>query len=119
MTDDTFVVLQAEAVRFRDERDWAQFHRPKDLVLGIGIEAAELGELFLWKTDEEIREDLQTPAFRTRLAEEMADVQMFLLYLAEASGMSLPDAIRAKLKTNAEKYPVDKAKGSAKKYDEL
>ena len=115
----TFEALQREAVRFRDERDWAQFHLPKDLALGLGIEAAELGELFLWKTPDEARRDLADEAFRTRLAEEMADVQMFLLYLAEASGISLPEAVRAKLEINARKYPVDKAKGTARKYTDL
>ena len=116
---DTFEALRREAVRFRDEREWAQFHLPKDLALGLGIEAGELGELFLWKTAAEVRHDLEDDAFRARLAEEMADVQMFLLYLAEASGISLPDAVRAKLKLNAEKYPVEKARGTARKYTDL
>lgn len=116
---DTFDALQREAVHFRDERDWAQFHLPKDLALGLGIEAGELGELFLWKTADEIRTELADDAFRTRLSEEMADVQMFLLYLAEATGIALPEAVRAKLKVNAEKYPVEKARGSARKYTDL
>ena len=116
---DSFKALQREAVLFRDERDWAQFHLPKDLALGLGIEAGELGELFLWKTADEVRQSLEDDGFRTRLAEEMADVQMFLLYLAEVSGISLPEAVRAKLKVNAEKYPVEKARGTARKYTEL
>jgi len=116
---DTFDELRRAAVRFRDERDWAQFHNPKDLALGLGIEAAELGELFLWKTVEEAQDALRDETFRARLAEEMADVQMFLLYLAEASGLSLADAVRAKLETNARKYPVEKARGSAAKYTDL
>ena len=116
---DTFEALQREAVRFRDERDWEQFHLPKDLALGLGIEAGELGELFLWKTEDEVRQDLEKDAFRVRLAEEMADVQMFLLYLAEAAGISLPDAVRAKLETNARKYPVEKSRGTARKYTDL
>ncbi len=116
---DTFDALRREAVHFRDERDWAQFHHPKDLALGLGIEAGELGELFLWKTRDEVRADLEDEGFLRRLAEEMADVQMFLLYLAEASGISLPDAVRKKLVTNAEKYPVHKAKGTARKYTDL
>jgi len=116
---DAFDALQREAVRFRDERDWAQFHRPKDLALGLAIEAGELGELFLWKTEDEVADELERPAFRARLAEEMADVQLFLLYLAEASGIALPDAVRSKLVGNAEKYPVDKARGTARKYTDL
>lgn len=116
---DTFDALQREAVRFRDERDWAQFHRPKDLALGLGIEAGELSELFLWKTDAEVQTDLEDDEFRARVAEEMADVQMFLLYLAESTGISLPDAVRSKLVLNAAKYPVEKARGSARKYTDL
>ena len=111
--------LQAEAIRFRDERDWAQFHTPKNLAMGAGIEAAELGELFLWKTDAEVAAALADPAFRERLADELADVQVFLLYLAESTGTDLAAAVRAKIARNAVKYPVDKSKGTAKKYDEL
>jgi len=117
--EDRFHDLQRAAVRFRDERDWAQFHHPKDLALGLQVEAAELAELFLWKTNEEARQALEEPAFRGRLAEEMADVQMFLLYLAEAAGLHLPDAVEAKLETNARKYPVEKARGTARKYTDL
>lgn len=116
---DTFEALQREAVAFRDERDWAQFHQPKDLALGLGIEAGELGELFLWRSADETRQDLQDAGFRQRLAEEMADVQMFLLYLAEATGIALPEAVRSKLELNGEKYPVEKARGSARKYTDL
>jgi len=117
---DTLAALQAAAIRFRDEREWAQFHTPKDLALGLTIEAGELAELFLWKTREEsnaaIRGDLD---FRRRLAEELADVQIYLLYLAQAGGFDLADAVRNKLAINAAKYPVDKARGSTAKYTEL
>lgn len=116
---DTFDDLQREAVRFRDERDWRQFHHPKDLALGLGIEAGELGELFLWLSNEEIQASIQDPAFRRRLAEELGDVQLFLLYLAEATGIDLAKASRDKLRLNAEKYPVEKSKGRATKYDRL
>jgi NTP pyrophosphatase (non-canonical NTP hydrolase) len=115
----TFDEIQREAVLFRDAREWAQFHKPKDLALGLGIEAGELGELFLWLTDGEIDRSLADPAFRQRLAEELGDVQLFLLYLAEATGIDLAQAARDKLRLNDEKYPVAKAKGSAKKYDQL
>ncbi len=111
--------LQREAIAFRDAREWAQFHAPKNLVLGLGIEAAELGELFLWKTDEEARAALADPVFRERVADEIADVQVFLLYLADAAGIPIGEAVRAKLRKNADKYPVEKARGSAKKYTEL
>lgn len=116
---DAFAELQRAAVRFRDERDWAQFHNPKDLALGLSIEAAELAELFLWKTAGEAEAALRDPALKQRLAEELADVQIYLLYLAEAAGLSLPDAVRAKIEANGRKYPVEKSKGSAAKYTEL
>lgn len=117
---DTLAELQAAAIRFRDARDWGQFHAPKDLALGLSIEAAELAELFLWKSREQSLEEMGgDPAFRRRLADELADVQIFLLYLAHASGVELADAVRAKLEANAAKYPVDKARGSAAKYTEL
>lgn len=111
--------LQSEVIRFRDEREWAQFHTPKNLAMGVGIEAAELGELFLWKTDAEIAAALADPSYRDRVADELADVQVYLLYLAHAAGIDLAAAVRTKMQRNAQKYPVDKARGTAKKYDEL
>lgn len=117
---DTLQDLQAAAIAFRDARDWAQFHQPKDLALGLTIEAGELAELFLWKTREEARAAIYgDPAFRERLADEMADVLVFLLYLAEDSGLDLGDAVRLKLEKNGAKYPVDRSKGSAAKYTEF
>jgi NTP pyrophosphatase (non-canonical NTP hydrolase) len=115
----TLAELQAEAIRFRDERDWAQFHAPKDLALGLTVEAGELAELFLWKSREQAAAALGDAAFRRRLGEELADVQVFLLYLAEAAGLDLAAATRAKIAANALKYPVEKARGSAAKYTEL
>jgi dCTP diphosphatase len=106
-------------LRFRDERDWAQFHQPKDLVAGLQIEAAELAELFLWKTPAAVEAEMLDEEFRERLADELADVQTFLLYLAHACQVDLAQAVRAKLAKNAQKYPVEKARGSAKKYDQL
>ncbi|MFV1959148.1 MAG: nucleotide pyrophosphohydrolase [Planctomycetota bacterium] len=117
--ESTFDEIQREAIAFRDARDWKQFHRLKDLVLGLGIEAGELAELFLWKREDEARAALSDPAFARRLADEMADVQIFLLYLAEDTGVSLPEAVRRKLLANAAKYPIEKARGSARKYTEL
>ncbi len=117
--DDSIETLRAEAVRFRDARDWAQFHRAKDLALGLGIEAGELQELFLWKTDAEIDAALATPKFRERVGEELADVLLFALYLSHRTGIELSSAVRDKLAKNAAKYPVDRARGTARKYDEL
>ena len=116
---DTLAELQRAVVGFRDERDWEQFHQLKDLTLGLQIEASELAELFLWKTREECLDLLGEEKARGRLADEMADVLIFLLYLAEESGISLDQAVRDKLVANARKYPVETAKGSAKKYSEL
>ncbi len=117
---DTLAELQSAAIRFRDERDWAQFHTPKDLALGLTIEAGELAELFLWQSQAQSLDALKSdPAFQRRLKEELADVQIFLFYLAQSGGVDLADAVRNKLALNAAKYPVDKARGKATKYTEL
>jgi NTP pyrophosphatase (non-canonical NTP hydrolase) len=117
--DDSIRQLLDEALRFRDERDWAQFHTPKDLALGLTIEAGELAELMLWKSEREIEESLRDDRFRERVREELADVQLFVLYLAHRLGVPLADAVREKLAKNAVKYPVEKSRGNAKKYTEL
>lgn len=96
---------------FRNERDWAQFHNPKDLALAINVEAGELLELFLWKKPEEANKD--------KIKEELADVFAFAFLLADKYDFNVKDIVLEKIKKNAEKYPVDKAKGTAKKYNEL
>lgn len=98
-------------IKFRNERDWEQFHNPKDLALAISIESAELLELFLWKKAEEANTE--------KVKEELADIFSFAFLLAEKYGFDVKDIVLDKIKKNGEKYPVDKAKGSAKKYDEL
>ena len=100
--------------KFRDERDWEQFHNSKDLALAISIEAAELNELFLWKTAEE-SEKVELK----RLKEELADILSYAFLLAEKHGLNPFEIIAEKIKINAEKYPVEKAKGTATKYTEL
>jgi NTP pyrophosphatase (non-canonical NTP hydrolase) len=115
---DSLGALQREALAFRDARAWAPFHRPKDLVLGLSIEAAELAELLLWKDEREADAYLGSAEGRRRAGEEMADCLLFLLYLAERTGVSLADATRAKLELNARKYPVERSRGSARKYDD-
>ena len=100
-----------ELIKFRNERDWEQFHNPKDLALAINIEAAELLELFLWKNAED--------ANKEKIKEELADVFSFAFLLADKYGLDVKQIILDKIKLNGEKYPVDKAKGTAKKYDEL
>ncbi|MCZ7647003.1 MAG: nucleotide pyrophosphohydrolase [Planctomycetota bacterium] len=115
----TFADLKARVTAFRDARDWARFHRPKDLAAALAIEAGELQELFLWKSHEEIDALLATEAGRARLEEELADVQIFLLHLAVCCGVDVSEAVARKLANNEAKYPVDKSRGSAKKYTEL
>jgi NTP pyrophosphatase (non-canonical NTP hydrolase) len=116
---DTWQSLLEDVRRFRDERDWSQFHTPKNLAAAIAIEAAELQERFLWKTDAEIDRDLKTAAKKAGVAEELADVLMFALLLADRLGIDVGQAIVDKLAANAKKYPVALARGNARKYTEL
>ena len=111
--------LVKAVLAFRDERDWKQFHNPKDLAISITLEAAELLEHFQWKTGGEVESFLAVEENRRRLGEEMADVLILLVTLADAVGLDLLSVARAKLQKNTAKYPVDRAKGSARKYDEL
>ena len=96
---------------FRDERDWAQFHDSKNLALALSIEAAELNELFLWKKDAE-----SEAVDKQRLREELADVFAYALMLAGRHGLDVSQIVKDKIALNAEKYPVDQAKGSSAKY---
>jgi len=98
-------------LKFRNEREWEQFHNPKDLALAISIESAELLELFLWKKTEDANAE--------KVKEELADIFSFAFLLAEKYGFDVKEIILDKIKRNGEKYPVDKAKGTSKKYDEL
>jgi NTP pyrophosphatase (non-canonical NTP hydrolase) len=103
-------IIQA-LLKFRNERDWEQFHNPKDLALAITIESAELLELFLWKNAHEANTE--------KIKEELADIFSFAFLLAEKYGFDVKEIILDKIATNEVKYPIDKAKGSAKKYNEL
>lgn len=103
-----------KALAFREERDWAQFHNPKDLALSISIEAAELLEVFQWSG-----EDLEVEQKADRAAEELADVAIYCIYLADRLGVNLSDAISDKIDANSAKYPVEKARGQSRKYTEL
>jgi NTP pyrophosphatase (non-canonical NTP hydrolase) len=100
-----------ELVKFRNERDWEQFHNPKDLALALNVEAAELLELFLWKNSDE--------ANKEKVKEELADVFAYAFMLAEKYNLDVKEIVLEKIKRNAEKYPVDKSKGNASKYNEL
>ena len=101
-------------VEFRDERDWGQFHDSKNLALALSIEAAELNELFLWKKEADAEE-----VDRERLKEELADVLAYALMLAERHQLDVGQIVKDKIIKNAGKYPVEQAKGSSDKYDEL
>lgn len=103
--------LIQEIVKFRDERDWEQFHNSKDLALALSIESSELLELFLWKSNEDFKLD--------KLKEELADVLMYAFLLADKHDLNIHDIILNKIKKNEEKYPVDKSKGKSTKYNEL
>lgn len=103
-----------ELIQFRNDRDWKQFHDSKNLALAISIEASELNELFLWKKDNEVENIDQD-----KLKEELADILSFTFLLAEKHNLDIFDIVSEKIKKNALKYPVDKAKGTAKKYNEL
>lgn len=99
---------------FRDERDWKQFHDPKNLAAALGIEAAELNEVFLWKSTE-ASHDVDV----ARVREELADVLAYALLLADAFGLDPEEIVLEKVAANAKKYPVEKARGVATKYTDL
>jgi NTP pyrophosphatase (non-canonical NTP hydrolase) len=107
----TWKELQNTLLEFRNERDWEQFHNAKDLALALSIEAAELNEIFLWKKSEDANIE--------KVKEELADVFTYALLLAEKYDLDVNEIILNKIKRNAEKYPVSKAKGTATKYTDL
>jgi NTP pyrophosphatase (non-canonical NTP hydrolase) len=111
--------LAALAVAFRDARDWARFHTPKDLAANLCIEAAELLELTQWRAGEDLDRRLAEPAVREAFADELADVLLTLLLLAHDRGIDLSRSFLHKLAKNEAKYPVDRAKGRCDKYDAL
>ena len=103
--------LIAAIRKFRDDRDWAKYHDGKNVALCLGVEAGELLEVFLWKGPDEIDKE--------KLADELADVFYSAFLLADTYGLDVGKIVRSKLRKNAKKYPVAKARGSRKKYDEL
>ena len=103
--------ITQELIKFRNERDWEQFHNPKDLAVAISIESGELLEEFLWKKHED--------ANKESIKEELADIFAFAFLLAEKYDFDVKQIVLEKIKKNGEKYPVDKAKGTAKKYNKL
>ncbi len=111
--------LTRRLIAFRDARDWRPFHGLKNLMLSLNLEAAEILELTQWKSDDEIEAAAADPGFRDRLGEECADVLLYLLLICERAGIDLEAAARAKMELNAGKYPVEKARGNARKYTSL
>lgn len=103
--------IQEELRRFNEERDWDQFHNGKDLAIALSVETSELLEAFLWKAPEAVNPD--------KIKEELADVLNYAFQMADKYHLDIKEIMLDKIRKNGEKYPVDKAKGSAKKYNEL
>ena len=103
-----------QVLQFRDDRDWRQFHNPKDLAISLSLEAAELLEVFQWSADDVVCENK-----KDKIREELADVVNYCILMADACGLDLDEIVQAKIKRNNEKYPVEKAYGSKEKYTEL
>ena len=111
--------LIKKIAKFRDEREWMQFHDPKNMAISIILEASELLEHFQWKTKEEVEAYLKDKKNKKEVEEEIADIAMYLFELADNMGIDLLKAMDSKLKKNAKKYPVKKAKGKHTKYNKL
>jgi len=111
--------LTGQLLEFRDARDWRQFHSLKNLMLSLNLEVAELLELAQWKSDDQVEAAISDPDFKARMAEECADVFLYLLLIAERTGVNLPVAAAAKIERNAIKYPVEKSRGNSIKYNDL
>lgn len=115
----TLESLTQRLIEFRDERDWRQFHSLKDLILSLSLEASELVELSQWKPEQQFEEEAKTEEMQQRLREECADVLLYLLLVAERTGMDLCQAAADKIDANELKYPVEKSHGTSAKYTQL
>jgi NTP pyrophosphatase (non-canonical NTP hydrolase) len=111
--------LTQALLKFRDERNWAQFHTLRNLIVSLNLEAAELLELTQWKSDADMVELPGDPIIYEALADECADVLLYLLLIAERAGIDLEAAAQRKLAKNAAKYPIEKSYGSSLKYTQL
>ncbi len=118
-TTTTLAELKSRVLAFARERDWEQFHAPKNLSMALAAEAAELMEHFLWVTPEGSRTVAQDAAKRQKISEELADVVIYALEFANVTGLDIAAAIEQKMAANARKYPVEKSRGRADKYTEL
>lgn len=115
----TVLSLREQVEAFVHERAWEQFHNPKDLAAAIAIEAAELQELLLWKSPQEVSELVRDEQMRGNLADELADVVILCLSMANQLNIDITQSITSKMASNAAKYPVDKARGRHTKYTDL
>ena len=115
----TIAELKARVLAFARERDWEQFHSPKNLSMALAAESGELMEHFLWATPEQSRTIAAEAPKRAKIAEELADVIIYALEFANVAQLDVSAAIEAKMKANALKYPVEKSRGNSAKYDEL
>jgi NTP pyrophosphatase (non-canonical NTP hydrolase) len=111
-----FEEIKASVTRFAEARDWGKFHSPKNLAMALSVEAAELVEIFQWLTEEQSAQ-LSCEEL-ARVADEIADVQVYLVRLADRLRIDIPDAVAEKMQKNELKYPADKVRGSARKYSE-
>lgn len=118
-TPPTLDTLTARLIAFRDARDWDQFHSLKNLTISLNLEASELLELAQWKSDAEMDQAAGTTEMRQRLGEECADVLLYLLLIAERTGIDLLAAAADKIDSNEKRYPVEKARGNSRKYTDL
>jgi dCTP diphosphatase len=115
----TVAEIKTRVLAFARERDWEQFHAPKNLSMALAAEAGELMEHFLWATPEASRTIAQDAAKRRKIEEELADVVIYALEFANMTGIDVAAAIETKMAANAAKYPIEKAKGRSDKYTEL
>lgn len=104
---------------FCEARDWDQFHNAKDLAIALSIEASELLEIFRWKNENEVAELFKNPEKKEEIEDEMADILYFLVRMAQRYDLDLSESLDKKMEKNEKKYPVEKAKGSSKKYNEF
>lgn len=111
--------LTRRLIQFRDERDWHRFHSLKNLIGSVSIEAAELLETVQWRDEKDVEAAVDDTAFKAKVGEECADIFLYLLLICERAGIDLLAAADRKIETNAAKYPVEKARGNARKYTEL
>ncbi|MCB1743986.1 MAG: nucleotide pyrophosphohydrolase [Gammaproteobacteria bacterium] len=111
--------LKRRLARFAAERDWDQFHSPKNLAMALSVEASELLELYQWLSEEQSRRTAEDPVLFQRVCEELADIQIYLLRLADKLDVDLARVVDAKIAANARKYPVALSKGRSTKYTDL